>query len=412
MNYNNEIRKHRTTTVTLTVLQDDNTPLANQEVVIAQTKHQFLFGCNGFELIPFVNNELQESELDKAHQYNELFLNLFNFVTLPFYWGPFEPKQGQPQTERIKTTAKWCQEQNLLVKGHPLSWHTLAPEWLLPMSTQEIIDAQIKRIKREVTDFQGLIDIWDVINEVVIMPIFNKYDNGLTRICNQLGRINTIKMVFEAAREANPRATLLLNDFDLSPAYDILIEGCLEAGIKIDTIGIQSHMHQGYWGVEKTLRILERFERFNLPIHFTETTIISGQLMPPEYDDLNDYQVTEWPTTPDGEERQLEEVLLHYKTLFSRPLVQGITWWDFSDDQWLHAPCGLIRKDGSPKPAYQELLKLVKGEWWLPPTKFVTDQEGRIKLDGFFSDYKLSYSGKESTFSLEAENSQPVIKLK
>lgn len=87
----------------------------------------------------------------------------------------------------------------------------------------------------------------DVINEVVIMPIFNKYDNGLTRVCKELGRINLIKTVFEAARSTNPKATLILNDFDISPAYDILIEGCLEAGIEIDIIGIQSHMHQGYW---------------------------------------------------------------------------------------------------------------------------------------------------------------------
>ena len=30
-------------------------------------------------------------------------------------------------------------------------------------------------------------------------------------------------------------------------------------------------MHQGYWGEEKTLDVLERFARFGLPIHFTET---------------------------------------------------------------------------------------------------------------------------------------------
>ena len=57
-------------------------------------------------------------------------------------------------------------------------------------------------------------------------------------------------------------------------------------------------MHQGYWGVERTLKVLERFERFNLPIHFTENTIISGQLMPPEIVDLNDYQVKDWPPHP------------------------------------------------------------------------------------------------------------------
>ena len=31
---------------------------------------------------------------------------------------------------------------------------------------------QLDRIYRDVTDFAGLVDIWDVINEAVIMPIF------------------------------------------------------------------------------------------------------------------------------------------------------------------------------------------------------------------------------------------------
>ena len=50
-----------------------------------------------------------------------------------------------------------------------------------------------------------------------------------------------------------------------------------KAGVRIDVIGIQSHMHQGYWGREKTLAVLERFERFHLPIHFTENTLLSGR---------------------------------------------------------------------------------------------------------------------------------------
>ena len=91
--------------------------------------------------------------------------------------------------------------------------------------------------------------------------------------------------------QTNPTATLLLNDFDMSTAYECLIEGVLEAGIQVDAIGLQSHMHQGYWGEEKTLAILDRFARFGLPLHLTETTLLSGDLMPAHIEDLNDYQV-------------------------------------------------------------------------------------------------------------------------
>ena len=112
----------------------------------------------------------------------------------------------------------------------------------------------------------------------------------------------------------------------------------------------------------------------------------------------------DWPTTPEGEDRQAEETILHYKTLFAHPLVEGITWWDMSDGGWLNAPAGLIRKDGTSKPAYDELLKLVKGEWWTSPTKLATNSQGQIQFGGSFGEYDLLYEGIRKPFSLTREN--------
>lgn len=409
-NINPEIRKNRMANGTVTVLKPDGAPLANQEVTVSQVRHKFLFGTAAFDLVPLASFEGKKKE--QAEQWVENFLALCNAATLPFYWARFEPTRGKPMTQEVQNAARWCIEHRLVTKGHPLCWHTLTAPWLLEMSNQDILQAQRARIQRDVADFRGLIDMWDVINEGVIMPVFDKYDNGITRLCKEMGRINTIKAMFETARATNPSATLLLNDFDVSDAYDILVEGCLEAGIQIDVLGIQSHMHQGYWGVEKTLKVLSHFERFHLPIHFTETTLVSGHLMPPEIIDLNDYQVTaeEWPTTPEGEERQAEEAVLHYKTLFAHPLVEGITWWDLSDGRWLNAPGGLLRKDGSTKPAYDELLKLIKGEWWTGSTRLMTDEHGKIHFSGFLGDYELTYAGKQGSFSLTKE-SAPAIEV-
>lgn len=398
------IRKHRTATTTIT-LHDNGTPLAHQDVVVEQKKHKFLFGTNwGEGTLALVNGELEGKAKELAELRNEHFLHLFNQATLPFYWARFEPERGKPQIERLRNLAQWYVEHGCTVKGHPLCWHTLAPEWLLPLGNREILQAQLERIRREVSGFADLIDCWDVVNEAVIMPIYDRYENGLTRVCKELGRIELIRLTFSAARAANPNATLLLNDFDVSPAYDILIEGCLAAGIQIDVIGIQSHMHQGYWGVERTQNILERFERFNLPIHFTETTLVSGDLMPPEIVDLNDYQVDSWPSTPEGEERQAQEVVLHYKTLFAHPAVEAITWWDLSDGGWLNAPAGLLRWDQSPKPAYHELLKLIKREWWLAPRRMTTDAAGQLTLTGFLGDYELTVADRRLPFSLHKQN--------
>jgi hypothetical protein len=54
-----------------------------------------------------------------------------------------------------------------------------------------------------------------------------------------------------------------------------------------------------------------------------------------------------------------------YTVLFAHPAVQAITWWDFSDHgAWQGAAAGLLRKDMSPKPVYERLEGLIKGEWW------------------------------------------------
>ncbi len=201
---NSEIRKNRMTDATITVLNADNTPLANHEVVIAQTNHKFLFGTAAFDLVPFTNGAYEGEKQEQAQQRAEKLLALFNAATLPFYWARFEPQRGKPMTAEVQNAAKWCIEHHLLTKGHPLCWHTLTADWLLSMSNAEILQAQIARIQREVSDFRGLIDMWDVINEAVIMPVFDKYDNGITRLCKEMGRINTIKAMFEATRAENP----------------------------------------------------------------------------------------------------------------------------------------------------------------------------------------------------------------
>jgi endo-1,4-beta-xylanase len=392
------IRRNRTANVAGT-LSHQGTPVSHQEILVKQKNHKFLFGSNwGDSTLALVNGELSGREKELAELRNEHFLQLFNQATLPFYWARFEPKRGQPQTQRILNVTRWYEKHNCVIKGHPLCWHTLTPDWLLTISIQETLRAQLDRIQREVSDFAGLIGQWDVVNEAVIMPIFDRYDNAITRLCRELGRIELIRTMFEATRTINPHAILLLNDFDVSPAYEILIEGCLTAGVQIDVIGIQTHMHQGYWGTERIQSVLERFERFNIPIHFTENTIVSGHLMPPEIIDLNDYQVSEWPSTPEGEQRQAQEVVSLYKTLLAHPAVQAITWWDLSDGGWLNAPAGLLRRDHSCKPAYDELLKLIKGEWWLSPTRMITDADGKFIFKGFLGEYELSLGHQKSTF--------------
>ena len=376
--------------------------LAGRRIEVHQKNHQFLFGCGGFEFVPFVNNGVRP---DLA----QTWLELFNYATLPFYWGGFEPKEGEPRTETLMKTAQYLKEQDVKVKGHPLCWHTVCADWLMQYDNATILKKQLARIEREVTGFKGVIDMWDVINEVVIMPIFDKYDNAITRICKEKGRVGLIKEVFAKAYECNPQATLLLNDFNTSTNYEILIDGCLNAGVPISAIGIQSHQHQGFWGREKLEEVLERFEHFGLPIHFTENTLISGDIMPAHIVDLNDWQVDSWPSTPEGEERQANEIEEMYRILFSHPLVEAITTWDFKDGAWLKAPSGFVREDGSRKPSFERLKKMVKEEWWTD-TAVTTDADGWAEIEAFKGDYEITSDGSSVRMKL-TDNEECVIRF-
>ena len=389
---------HRKATARLRLLNPDGTPIVNRPIEINQLSHKFLFGCGVFEAVDMFRAETDEQR-ELLSQLLDKWLGLFNFGTLPFYWGRYEREPGRTEEEPTLKAAKWLREHGVTLKGHPLCWHTACANWLMQYNNDEILRRQIERIHRDMTAFKGVIDMWDVINEVVIMPDFDKYDNAITRICKEKGRISLVKEVFAAAKESNPSATLLINDFNTSVAYEILIEGLLEAGVPISVIGIQSHQHQGYWGREKLENVLERYSRFGLPIHFTENTLISGELMPGHIVDLNDFQVSEWPSTEEGEARQAREITEMYSILFNHPSVEAITTWDFADDTWLHAPAGFVRIDNTEKPAYHALHSLIHGEWETHE-KLVTDNEGYLTFTGFKGGYTLKTDGKEVPFEL------------
>lgn len=369
---------HRKASARLRLVRGDGTPVAHTPVEIRQTSHAFLFGCGASGAF---GPEASNPRLEK-------WLALFNYGTLPFYWGRYEPVEGQTRREETLAAARLLSGRGVRLKGHPLCWHTVCADWLLAYDNAEILRRQLARVRREVTDFRGLIDRWDAVNEAVIMPDFDRYDNAVTRICREKGRIGLVKAVFAAAKEANPGATLLINDFETGPAYEILIEGLLEAGVPIGAIGIQSHQHQGYWGADKLHAVLARYARFGLPLHFTENTLISGELMPGHIVDLNDYQVDAWPSTPQGEERQAREMDEMVRILFAHPLVEAITAWDFVDGGWLRAPAGLLRADGSTKPAYDALAALIHGEWETH-ARLVTDGDGHLAFTGFRGGYEL-----------------------
>ena len=390
--------RHRTAHARLVVLDDQGKPLPGADVTVRQTGHKFLFGCNAYVLFSAGDEQLEQG-------YRRRFIDVLNYATLPFYWSSYEGQQGTTRAAALAQMALWCREHHVATKGHPLAWHECFPAWMAGKSLEEVEALQMARIAREVQGFAGRIDRWDVINESVATPR-HQPPNPFVELCGRLGRTELIRRVFQQARQANPQATLVLNDFDVTPECENLLRQCLDAGVDFDVIGIQSHMHVGYWGPAKAWDVCSRFARFGKPLHFTEATLLSGPL---KTDSDWHGRHPGWDTTPEGEARQAHEVEEFYRVLFSHPAVEAITWWDLSDHQaWQGAPAGLVRKDMSPKPAYEALMRLVKGEWWTAPTTLRTDAAGRAEFHGFLGPYAAEAAGRRARFRLDRAGEQTV----
>ncbi len=133
--------------------------------------------------------------------------------------------------------------------------------------------------------------------------------------------------------------------------------------------------------------------------------------MPADIEDLNDFQVSQWPSTEEGEQRQMQQMEEMYRILFAHPQVEAITGWDFADGAWLGAPSGVIRRDNSEKPAYRMLKKLIRKEWWTD-CQLTTDENGYALLDGVRGDYLISCEGKSASFKLGRDCAEAKITLR
>jgi GH35 family endo-1,4-beta-xylanase len=401
------IQKYRTGDADLRLVGADGKPLGKgAHVRIEQTRHSFLFGASVFML-----NHCKTPADNAA--YEKEFSGLLNYATLPFYWWIYEPQPGHPDYADTERLAAWCATRHITMKGHPLAWNEGQPSWL-PADLAEATRLQMQRITDIVGRFKGEIGIWDVVNEATDFDRDSTREGGptLTAAIRQTGVRVWLRAAFDRARQANPQATLVVNDYVTSEDYvqKVIAQLGDDSGPPLfDVVGIQCHQHRKAWSARETWQVCERFAKAGKPLHFTEATFLSGQQ---GWELRKENPQLDWASTAEGERRQEKEVVQFYTILFSHPAVQAITWWDLSDQgAWQGAPSGLLRADMTPKPAYEALLKLIKGKWWTR-TEARVSRRGRAQFHGFYGEYRVTSEehGREivGTFAFDAKTPQPM----
>jgi GH35 family endo-1,4-beta-xylanase len=387
------ITRYRMGALVVRVVDRRGHPFENASVTVEQTRHAFLFGSNIFRL-----DSRGASPPQLAYQ--QRFAALFNYATLPFYWGAFERNEGRPDYSRLEAMARWCAAHGIKTKGHPLVWQEVYPRWA-SNDPDTVAPLLHRRVGDLITRYKGLINIWDVVNEANAAAGF---DNGVGRWVQRDGAAMVVRTALSWARAGGAGAgeTFIYNDYETGPKSVALLSELRDANSLPDVIGIQSHMHQGVWPLARVWETCETFARFRLPVHFTEVTVVSAETRTGI--NYHGASATDWPTTPAGEARQADYVIDFYTLLFSHPSVRAITWWDLSDEgAWLGAPAGLLRRDMTPKPAYERLLRLVRGKWWTRASGR-TNGAGEYEARVFLGSYKITVAGPASrTRTVSAE---------
>jgi GH35 family endo-1,4-beta-xylanase len=345
-------------------------PVPGAVVTVEQQRHDFLFGCNLFGF-------RQHSE---AHEtaYRGAFASVFNYATLGFYWRDYEPRYGAPRFASTDEAVSWCRGHGIACKGHPLLWDDPvgSPQWLADVGG-EVERVALARVAACVARYAERIELWDVVNEPTTLT---RYNTPISAWANRLGALEYCRRALTAAREASRSARLLINDSRTDARLAAIVEGLQQRSAPLDAIGIQSHMHDTPWALERVTSTCDAYARYGIPIHFTEVSVVSAG---------RSSRGAWLASDAEGERRQASYVADLYTTLFAHPSIQAITWWDFSDaGAWQGAPAGLLRSDMTRKPAYDRLRELITERWWTR-LRVRTGADGTARIRGFLGSHQV-----------------------
>ncbi len=377
------IDRLRKADATVVVLDRRGGPLPNARVKVEQIRHSFLFGCAAISL-------LKHDDPINEQTYQKQFGDLFNFATVLTYWQDTDPEPKRQNFALLDAQVGRLKEMGITVKGHPLILAGAIPPWA-PVDPDEARALTEKRLRDLPNRFKGRIDAWDVVGDATTAAGAR---NGLGAWARKAGAAQFTADALTWARAANPSALLMYNDYKLNGDYTKLIQDVVKLGAPLDAVGLEAHMGESNWPMEKLWQTAETFSALKKPIHFSEITVLS--------DDPKADHSGAWATTPEGEQRQADYVEKIYTVLFSHPSVHAIAWWNFVDGDWDRIPGGLLRKDLTPKPSYERLHKLIKKKWWTK-TKITSDGKGLAAFRGFLGRYRITVQSSGGSLTTEAD---------
>ena len=417
----NGIEMYRKGFMRLVFRDKSGNPLTGAHVKVNQFTHDFGFGG-----ILFHHNTYASPEENRMHE--EAHANLFNLGVVGLYWGLFEREKNNPRFTGAplkvgnsymatpEENIAYAKKYNITLKGHPLFWGIVLPEWGLPQNYEQLRQLITKRFREIAEKLDGILKWVDVINETTFLPVYSEAPDikkhGFNRNQVPMG-MDIVDFCFKQADRYFADTRLTINEgtqiwnsrLRENSAYYMQIRGLINRNIRIDDIGMQFHMfvqpdelyNAADWAFnpKRLYEILDTYAVLGRPMHISEVTV-------PSYGE-------------NGDEIQAEGLRNLYRIWFSHKDVRSIIYWYFNDNRvknddsigWnetIFRP-GLIRKDFSEKPAYKVLDELINKEWRTNLELDVKDDHADIK--GFFGRYEITvlYNGKETKREIDFSKS-------
>lgn len=166
-------------------------------------------------------------------------------------WDAIEPARGGFSYAAADQIVTFAMQNGMKVKGHTLVWHKQLPAWVTALTAAaDIRAAMLNHITSIVTHYRGRVAVWDVVNEAWVTTGSTGDGNPVLRDSvfeTALGP-SFIDEAFTAARQADPTALLVYNEFanegmsDKSTAVYDMVRDMRSRGIPIDGVGMQMHI--------------------------------------------------------------------------------------------------------------------------------------------------------------------------
>ena len=160
------------------------------------------------------------------------------------------PTEGVYNFAEADRVVDWAIANGQDVRGHALLWHEATPDYFLQGTPAQIRTRLENYVTTVVDHFKDRIKVWDVVNEVTSVDIYNG-DNGIgpdrdTAWLRAVGNADYIDWAFRAARAADPDAVLFLNDYNtenpIKRAWLVeIVQRLIDRGVPIDGVGHQFH---------------------------------------------------------------------------------------------------------------------------------------------------------------------------